>query len=262
MMNPPTATAFAPSPWRALGGLWFLQSRMFLNARYWLRTLGLLALLAVLAAYTTDPSNFCDWLSGFYLQCLVPAAAFMLTAGAIRDDLQPGVGDYLFTRPIRRPVYLGLRYLTKTAALQIEFLLALGTLTAVGIYKDAPAMLPLLPSLLVAQVLMLGVFGAFGLLAAILTRRYALLGLAYGALVEAGLGSVPTTLNQLSMTHQITRILAPSLADPRAGNALAFFASSPEWAAFGIVATATFGALALAAVVFSRQERSGGAPEN
>jgi hypothetical protein len=254
MMNPPTATAFAPSPWRALGGLWFLQSRMFLNARYWLRTLGLLALLGVLAAYTTDPSNFCDWLSGFYLQCL--------TAGAIRDDLQPGVGDYLFTRPIRRPVYLGLRYLTKTAALQIEFLLALGALTAIGVYKDAPALLPLLPSLLVAQALMLGVFGAFGLLAAILTRRYALLGLAYGALVEAGLGSVPTTLNQLSMTHQIARLLAPSLADPRAGNALAFFVSRPAWAAFGIVATATFGALALAAVVFSQQERSGGAPEN
>jgi hypothetical protein len=129
---------------------------MFLNARYWLRTLGLLALLGVLAAYTTDPSNFCDWLSGFYLKCLVPAAAFMLTAGAIRDDLQPGVGDYLFTRPIRRPVYLGLRYLTKTAALQIEFLLALGALTAIGVYKDAPALLPLLPSLLVAQALMLG----------------------------------------------------------------------------------------------------------
>ena len=262
MMNPPTATAFAPSPWRALGGLWFLQSRMFLHARYWLRTLGLLALLGVLAAFTTEPANFHHWVSGFYLQCLVPASAFMLTAAVIRDDLQPGVGDYLFTRPIRRQVYLGLRYLTKTAALQIEFLLALGALTAIGVYKDAPAILPLLPSLLVAQALMLGVFGAFGLLAAILTRRYALLGLAYGTLVEAGMGSVPTTLNQLSMTHQITRVLAPGLADPRAGNALAFFASSQAWAAFGIVAGATLGAIALAALVFSHQERSGGAPEN
>ena len=262
MMNPPTATAFAPSPWRALGGLWFLQSRMFLHARYWLRTLGLLALLGVLAAFTTEPANFSAWISGFYLKCLVPAAGFMLTAGVIRDDLQPGAGDYLFTRPIRRPVYLGLRYLTKTAALQIEFFLALGTLTAVGICKGAPGLLALLPSVLVAQILLLSVFSAFGLLAAILTRRYALLGLAYGTVVEAGLGSVPTTLNQLSMTHQITRVLAPSLADPRAGNALAFFASAQAWAAFGIVALATLGALALAALVFSQQERSGGAPEN
>jgi ABC-type transport system involved in multi-copper enzyme maturation permease subunit len=235
---------------------------MFFNARYWLRTLGLLGLLALAAALTTEAGNFLNWVSGFYLRCLVPLAAFMLTAGVLRDDLQAGSGDYLFTRPIPRPVYLSLRYLTKTAALQIQFLLALGTLTAVGLFKGAPGFLWLLPSVLVAQALLLAVFSALGLLGAVVTRRYALVGLAYAALVEAGLGSVPTALNQIAMTRQVMKILEPTLAEPRASKTLAFVVSAPAWTAFGILATATLCALALAALIFSRQERTGNAPEN
>jgi ABC-type transport system involved in multi-copper enzyme maturation permease subunit len=262
MIHSLPATPFVPSPGRALGGLWFLQSRIFFNARYWLRTLGLLGLLALATASTTEATNFLNWVSGFYLKCLVPLAAFMLTAGVLRDDLQPGSGDYLFTRPIPRPVYLGLRYLTQTAALQIQFLLALCTVTAVGLFKGAPGLVWLLPSVLVAQALLLAVFSALGLLGAVVTRRYALLGLAYAALVEAGMGSVPTALNQIAMTRQVMKILEPALADPRLSKALAFVVSGRAWTALGILAATTLGALAVAALIFSRQERTGNAPEN
>src|SRR5436305_792065 len=50
-------------------------------------------------------------------------------------------------------------------------------------------------------------FGGFGFLGGFLTSRYIIIGLAYGVVIEVGVGQIPTQLSKLSMTHQVQGML-------------------------------------------------------
>jgi ABC-2 type transport system permease protein len=256
------APRVTPNAWRALGGVWRLTLHRFLTPGHALALLGLVAALAVLSLATVHRMRVADlyfgWVCGFYLTFVVPIIVFISAAGAFRDDIKPGAVDYLFTRPVRRPVYVAFRYLAHTACTQVEYLLPFAMLVALGVYREVPGVLAAIPMLLVAQFLVVAAFSAFGFLAGVLTSRYIIVGLVYGGLIEVGIGHVPTQLNRLSMTHQVLAFLRPVLFDT-APQFLGLALRTPQSAfvSVGILAAASVGTLAIAAAVFALQELAG-----
>ncbi len=256
----------APNQWHAFGGVWRLTYRRWLPWRSWLVCAGLLGVLAGIAATTNpkgDASAYFDWFGSFFLGVLVPILAFLSGAGALRDDLKPGAVDYLFTRPVRRPVYLVSRYVCHLACAQLTYLSAFGVMVAVGIYREIPGLAAGLPLLLLAQVLTVAAFVALGVLCAVVVSRYLIVGLCYAGLVEAGAGLIPTQLNRLSMTRQIRELLEPlaGAASVPAGASVPAVTALPPGAGpwgtalhLGVFAVVF---VALAALVFSRKEFSG-----
>lgn len=257
--GPPSAekARVEPNNWHAFGGIWRLTSRRFLSLRHGLVLGGLLAGLALIAGIsgeTGDRASYLRWISQTYLTFLVPILAFVSGAGALRDELKPGSADYVFLRPVRRPLYLVGKYLAHLLCLEAGYLLALGVLFAVGWFRHVPDLTPALPRLLLAQALALPAFVALGFLFATLTSRYLIVGLVYGAVIEAGLGRIPTQLNRLSMTEQLRTLLHPFLPP---GNFLAeVTAATPGTIVLLLLAYAAV-MVAVAAWLFGGRELAG-----
>lgn len=219
MNTPPPLPELLPtaSPcWqRAFGGIWRLTSRRFVAPQQLgllAGLLGLLALLALSGIRNGNVGHFAQWSEGFYLTFVVPIVAFLSGAGLIQDDMKPATTDYMLTRPVRRHVFVFHRYLAQNICLQIQCLLALCVLVAVGMFRQVPDLAAIVPSLLLAQVLAVTAFSALGFGFGAFTSRYLILGLFYAGVIELGIGNIPTQLNRLSMTHQVRSIASSSLA--------------------------------------------------
>lgn len=253
-----------PHAGHALGGIWRLAIRPFYTPLHWLTLAGMLALL-VLFSFAMAPARasadpFITWVARFYVGFLVPLLAFISAGGAIRDDLQPGAIDYLFTRPIRRPLFIAFRFLGHVGAAQINYTVALAVLAGVAVYRGIPGFSEALPLLLLGQVLTVITFSAFGFFAGMLTSRYVIVGLVYGGLVEVALGSVPTALNHLAMNRHILSIMQPLLDDaPTSANVASSFTSFSAPVAAGILLLVASTSLGLTALVFSLREFNGNA---
>ncbi|HWA09013.1 MAG TPA: ABC transporter permease subunit [Opitutaceae bacterium] len=261
-----TASAFpaahvAPNPRHALGGIWRLTSRRYLAPTQWgplLLVLGLLALLASAVIRDGSARQYFSWISDFYLAFLVPVMAFLASGGTIRDDLKAGAADYLLTRPVRRPLYLAFKYLAHLACFQAICLLGLGVMVGVAAFRHIPGIAPTLPWLLLGQVLTVTVFTALGFLCAVLTGRFLIVGLVYGAVVEVGVGNVPIQLNRIAVTHQVRTMLEPLLPY---GPAHPAEQASPL-ATTGLLVLFALVLLAVAAARFSMQELAGARPSD
>lgn len=199
---PPAST----SPLHALGGIWRLTSGRFIAPRL----LGGMVLLFAALAFLTlanvpagDALAFSNWTTTFYLQLAIPVLTFLVAGGSVRDDFKAATVDYIFTRPVRRWVYLLFQYIALLACLQLLYLIALGVLMAVGHHRDIAGLSSSLPGLLSAQVLAIVAFTAFGFLCASVTTRFLVIGILYGGVVEAGLGNIPTAVSKLSLVNQI-----------------------------------------------------------
>ena len=259
-MNPAPALSpprVAANLAHAFGGVWRLTLRRFLQPGHWLTLaigLGVLALLSFAPGPRgSGTGHFVGWVGGFHVTFLVPAIAFMAAAGALRDEMKSGAVDYVLTRPIPRPAFVAFKFLAHTVCLQVEFLLALAVVFGVGALRDAPGLAAALPSLLLAQGLLVVAFGALGFLCAAITTRYFLIGLAYAGVIEAGVGQIPTQLSRLSMTHLVRDFLAPLMersAAPSAGAPGGLFTAA-VLIAFSVLV------LAAATAIFSTRELSG-----
>jgi hypothetical protein len=137
----------------------------------------------------------------------------------------------------------------------MTFLLALATVAGVGAYRAVPGFWHAVPLLLLGQVMVIITFSAFGFFCAMLTSRYVILGLVYGAIVEVGMGTTPTQLNRISMTRQVMNILQPALGDVRLamGGPLAPQPLSPVAAMTVLFAFAAFLLVATAALFAFRE---------
>ncbi len=256
--NTTRATPLAPSLRHAFGGIWRLTLPGFTRLGQLLRLAALLAafaLLTLVSVRTADASVYFDWAIR-YVTFLLPVMAFISGGGIIRDDLKPDTVDYVFTRPLPRPAFLVFKYIAHTAGLQACYLLALGVLLGVGAYRQVPGLLAALPLLVLAQVLAIGVFTAFGFLCGTLTARYLVVGMTYGSIIEMGIGSIPTQLSRLSLTHHLRDMLHP-IASTASG-------TLPNPGPLSTILLLLFVAaalLSLAAVLFGLRELAGGKPK-
>lgn len=245
-----------PNVWHAFGGVWRLTARRFLARAQLLALLGLLLLLAVPSVASSadgDVKFYFDWTARFYLTLLVPVLSFLAGAGAMREEMKAVTTDYVLTRPLRRPFFLLFKFFSQLACMQAAHALALGVLVGVGLYRDISPITAALPWLLLAQVLAVTAFTAFGFFCAVVSSRYIIIGFVYAGIVEAAIGNIPTQLNRLSMTHQLRMLLHPMLVmiDPELKFQQGVALSSAVLLAFAAVM------LALAAAVFSLLELAG-----
>lgn len=247
--------ALAPTLGRALGGVWRLTYPDFFRMRRLLVVGGLSGLLFLLTSQnvgTGQTDDFFRWVTEFYLTFLLPTVALLSAAGAIRDDMASVSVDYTLTRPVRRPVFVVLRYLSHMACLQVTSLIPFGALYLAGAMERVEQLGAMLPHLLLAQALVVAGFAAVGFLFGSLTTRYFGLAITYGLIVEIGVGQIPTQISRLSMTHHILAMLSPLIPNARGDHA-------PESivVASGAILLFVLVTLAGAVAVFSMREFTG-----
>lgn len=254
-----TAATFSPSRVtpnlrHAWGGTWRLTYRQLLQPGHGLTLaigLGVLAFLFAAGARWGRPTEFLNWVCGFYVTFLVPALAFISAGGAMRDAMKSNSIDYVLTRPMPKPAFVGFKFLAHTLCAQINFLVAFAVVAGFVIAHQTPDAGVVLAQLLYGQVLMVTAFSAFGFLAGTITARYVIIGLGYAGIIEAGVGQIPTQISQLSMSHLMRNTLTPLLQ-----NIPSTTAPTLLWATT-VVGLFTFIALSTAVAVFTLRELSG-----
>lgn len=80
-------------------------------------------------------------------------------------------------------------------------------LTTVGISLGIEGALKIGVSLLATQSLIIPAFTAISMLLGLLSPRYVLLGIVYGAIVETGFGQIPTNINVLSLSRHFQGLM-------------------------------------------------------
>ena len=257
---PPPPAGTTPNLRHAWGGIWRLTWRRMLAPGRALVALALLVAFGLLSAVATETGNtpgFVDWAISFYLEALLPVAAFLSGAGAMRDDVKSTTVDYVLTRPVPRPVFVVFRFVAQLVCAQAIGLLAFAALMATAMFRQLPDLTGLAGPFLLAQALGITAFLALGFLCGALTSRYLVLGLLYGAIVEVGLGRIPIQLNRLSILHHLRTLLqdvAPGVVTAH-GHA-------PSWVTLGVLGLISVTLLTLAAVRFAWQELAGDQPKD
>lgn len=255
MSSPFPSARVRPNLSHAFGGVIRLALCRFASPGTWLWPLGLSVLVGLFAAANThlnQQETFFRWAFEFYIAIVLPALAFLSGGGAIRDDMRGQAVDYILTRPVPRWAYLFFRYVAQWLSAQITFLLAFSVLLGLGFYRHVPGLVAGLPLLFAAQLVSVSAFLAFGFLCGVLTSRYVVVGLVYGAVVEIGLGRIPIQLSQLSITRQLRTLLHFAWTETPTGT-VALQTS-------GMVVALALTMLVLAAVIFARRELAGARP--
>jgi hypothetical protein len=158
----------------------------------------------------TEP--FYHWLLDFYFFIILPLTCVRACGALIRDELQAETLGFLLTRPVSRARLLLAKYLSQTAWLEIVLLLETLLLFAVGGLRQIPALAGLLPLFLAAQFLAVPAWSALGVLLGQITSRYMATAMVYGAVVEMGIGRIPTNINTLSLMRHMKILLSQNEA--------------------------------------------------
>lgn len=262
-----------PNLAHTFGGILRLTWSRFTSPGQWWVTLGILAFLVLFTGVSVRDGrddHYFSFTSEFYLTFLIPVVAFLSGGGAIRDEMKGHAVDYVLTRPLPRWAFVVFKYTAHLLCFELMYLVVFAALMGVGFYRHIPGLVSVLPLLLGTQVIGIAVFLCLGLLCGILTSRYLVVGLLYGALVEAGISRIPIQLSALSMTHHLRTLLERLNAHPAQpvrtarGMMKLFAATNPgEPSAFGAVAIligATVSLLLIAAALFSQKEFAGSRP--
>jgi ABC-type transport system involved in multi-copper enzyme maturation permease subunit len=182
--------------------------------------------------------QFYYWLIKFYFFLILPLTCVSGCGPLIRDELQADTLGFLITRPVDRAQLLVLKYAAQIAWLEILLLVETLLLFAAAAGCEVPALGSLLALVLGVQILAVPAWGALGLLLGQITTRYMAAALLYGAVVEMGIGRIPTNINVLSILRHLQVLLSENAALHD------FYAWPP-----GKVATA-LGAVILAPAIF------------
>lgn len=245
--------ALTPHPLLAGRGLWILTWRSQLR---WRRLpmlvimAGFLPLLAFLTVGEGRSEVFFDWTVDFYLSLLLPLYSLSVCGAMIRDELQANTIGFLLTRPVRRSWLFLLKFVCNLGWVQLMGLVVAGLLLLVGTSRQIDQLTAFAPIFLGAQVLAIFAYGALGALFGLIGQRYMVLGVIYGAVVEVGIGQLPTNLNNLSLLRHLHTLLAN--IEPLQP----FYDWSPDrtWFSILILLVAPVIVLAVGAVLFTLRE--------
>jgi ABC-type transport system involved in multi-copper enzyme maturation permease subunit len=246
-----------PDLGQAAHALWRLVWKTRLTARRLPRMVILLAILPVLALITSSDSPIRGFLMvalNYHLGIVLPLVCLIQMAAPIRDEAEQGTLPFLATRPLPRTTFFLLLHGCHLLWLEIIFLVAGLLLLAVGSYLEIPDITGMIAPFLLAQAGAVLAFSGLSALIGLLTRRYLLLGLLYGSVIEVGIGGIPTNINVLSLSHHVRVIV--SVYEPTdlflRGNS-----GNPLISGLVLIATGVIAAV-LAALIYSVREFAGG----
>lgn len=196
--------------WDALVGLWRLTwKRRLTPARAATTGLLLMALpvLFYVALLKANTNQFWALLFEFYFFLILPLTCLLQFGGMIRDELQSDTLVFLLTRPLSRGRFYITQYLCVTLWLQTVLLVQLGLVTISGILHGVQGLWSGMIVVLGVQILAVFGWGAISSFLGLLAKRYLVLGLLYGFVVEIGIGKIPTNINNLSLSRHFRTLL-------------------------------------------------------
>jgi hypothetical protein len=205
---------------RTFLGLWLFTWRTQTALRRWPGLVVTVAGVPLLAWVTVDRGElrpFLQWATGFYLLLLVPLYCLFICGGMIREEVQQDTLSYWTTRRAGRGRLLATRLVCQLIWLQLVAGMTGVLLLAAGWRLEIPGIGGMVWVFLGVQFLAVLVFGALSTLAGLVSKRYIVLGILYGVVVEVGIGRIPTNINLMSMTRHLQGLLAfhPGVAEVR-----------------------------------------------
>jgi ABC-2 type transport system permease protein len=212
------ALSSMPQPgWLATwAGLWGIAWRSVWSVRRWpvlaVIILGnpLLAWLALRTIESEADQEWLQWVAHFHFGLVVPLWCLIAFGSFIRDEVQAGTIGFLLTRPITRFRFLVLRWLCTLVTVQAPLALNTVLLGVAGLMLDISSATSLTLLLVGIQLVVVPAYGAIAAFLGLLTRKYLLLGLVYGFVVEIGIGQIPTNINTLSVARHFRDLLEQS----------------------------------------------------
>ena len=200
-----------PSFIAATRGLWTLTWRSKLTWKRLIPVLASMVSIPIFAASVINPGQvegFHRIVIDLYFFVVVPIFCLINFGSMIRDELQDDTITFLITRPVSRAKVYLLKYITLSLWLQIIlFGNALG-FWVVGLYLEIPSITSLTSLIIVTQALAVFAIGALSSLLGMFTQKYIIAGVAYGFIVEFGIGQIPTNINVLSISRHLKTLLA------------------------------------------------------
>ena len=154
----------------------------------------------------TEP--FYHWLIDMYFYLILPLLCVRGCGPLIRDELQADTLGFLLTRPVGRARLIIVKYIAQVAWLEMTMFLELILLFAVAAARHVPGLGALFAMMVAVQILVVPAWSALGLLLGQLTTRYMATALLYGAVVEMGIGRIPTNINTLSLIRHVQTLLS------------------------------------------------------
>lgn len=151
---------------------------------------------------------FYHLLIDLYFFMILPLICVRACGALIRDELQADTLGFLITRPISRARLLLVKYITQVAWLEMLLLVETLVIFAAGAQRQITGVGGLLPLFLCAQIAAIPAWCALGTLLGQITTRYMAAALIYGAVVEMGIGRIPTNINSLSLLRHIETLLS------------------------------------------------------
>jgi ABC-type transport system involved in multi-copper enzyme maturation permease subunit len=167
----------------------------------------LLVPLLCLSIDSKSQSGFLYLAIDFYQFFLLPVYCLSVFGPLIRDEVQLDTLGFLITRPLTRSRLLLLKYLALMLKFQVVAVIAGVILLATGFAKGVSIPGAILPFFL-SQALGIVAYGALATLFGLLSKKYMVFGLVYGAIVEFGFGRIPTNVQELAISHHMHSILA------------------------------------------------------
>lgn len=250
---PSVQAGLKPGFIRSFLGIWTFewQSRMSFG-KLWMAALGVFALpaLMLLTMPHGDKTTFFYWAVTFYLMLVVPLNCLSFFGPMIRDEVQADTLPFIITRPVKRWALYLLKYLCVMIWTQMVSLLGCAMFILVALLKGIPEIGELILHYFLAQFVAVIAFGALGGLLGLLNKKYMVLGVVYGFIVEWGIGSIPTNIHSLAISFHIKSILANvSAVEKELG-----WTAAPvgEATMFAMIAAAVF--LCLGAILFNVRE--------
>jgi hypothetical protein len=150
---------------------------------------------------------FYRWLIDFYFLLALPLYCLSACGSMIRDELQAETLGFLTTRPVSRARLFLIKYLCQISWLQTLVAVHGLLLFGVGFARGVSGLGSVMALFFGAQMLGLLAWGALSALLGLTTRRYMVLGIIYGFVVEIGIGRIPTNINSLSLTRHLQGLL-------------------------------------------------------
>lgn len=193
----------------------------------------------------SDP--FYHWLVDIYFFIVLPLACVRGCGALTRDELQADTLGFLVTRPTSRAQLIITKYIAQLVWLQVLLLAETILLFGVGAGRQIPALGALLPLFLTAQLLAVTVWCALGTFLGQFTGRYMAIALVYGAIVEMGIGRIPTNINVLSVMRHLKIVLSHNASLQRIYD----WPMDGTWVSIFALAIAPIVFMGLAAALFS-----------